>query len=65
MYRRAYVITTDSAHRLPAAPNLLDRHFDGWEPNQAWVGDVTYITTGEGCLYLAAVPDMTSRRIVG
>ena len=37
VYRRAYVVTTDSAHRLPVAPNLLDRRFDSWEPNQACV----------------------------
>lgn len=52
VYRRAYVITTDSAHRLPVAPNLLDRRFDGWQLNQAWVADVKYVSTGEGWLYL-------------
>ncbi|MDH6186928.1 transposase InsO family protein [Polaromonas sp. CG_23.6] len=65
VYRRAYVITTDSAHCLPVAPNLLDRRFDSWEPNQAWVGDITYVSTNEGWLYLAVVMDLASRRIVG
>ena len=65
VYRRAYVTTTDSAHRLPVAPNLLDRRFKGWEPNRAWVGDITYVATKEGWLYLAVVMDLASRRIVG
>lgn len=65
VYKRAYVVTTDSAHRLPVAPNLLDRRFDDWQPNRAWVADITYVATGEGWLYLAAVMDLASRRIVG
>jgi transposase InsO family protein len=59
------VVTTDSAHRLPVAPNLLDRRFDGWQRDQAWVADITYVPTGEGWLYLAAVMDLAGRRIVG
>ena len=51
VYRRAYVVTTDSAHHLPVAPNLLERRFDGWQPNRAWVGDITYVAIGEGWLY--------------
>jgi transposase InsO family protein len=47
------------------APNLLDRRFDGWQPDQAWVADITYVATGEGWLYLAAVMDLAGRRIVG
>lgn len=65
VYRRAYVVTTDSGHRLPVAPNLLNRRFDGWQPNRAWVADITYVPTGQGWLYLAAVMDLASRRIVG
>ena len=65
VYKRAYVVTTDSAHRLPVAANLLDRRFDGWQPNRAWVADITYVATGEGWLYLAVVMDLASRRIVG
>ena len=65
VYKRPYRITTDSTHRLPVAPSLLQRRFDGWSPNQAWVGDITFIATAEGWLYLAAVLDLASRRIVG
>jgi putative transposase len=65
VYRRAYVVTTDSAHRLPIAPNLLDRRFEGWKLDQAWSADITYIATNEGWLYLAVVMDLASRRIVG
>jgi putative transposase len=65
VYRPAYRVTTNSDHHKPVAPNLLKRRFDGWQVNQAWVGDVTYIATGEGWLYLACVMDLASRRIVG
>ncbi len=57
-------VTTDSAHHLPVAPNLLNRRFDGWRPDQAWV-KITFVRTGEGWLYLAAILDLASRRIVG
>ena len=65
VYKRPYRVTTDSAHRKPIAPNVLDRRFDGWRVNQAWVADITYIATGEGWLYLAVIMDLASRRIVG
>lgn len=65
VYKRAYRVTTDSAHDKPIAPNVLDRRFDGWRVNQAWVADITFIATGEGWLYLACVMDLASRRIVG
>jgi transposase InsO family protein len=65
VYRRAYLVTTDSDHRRPVAANILQRRFDGWQPNQAWVGDISYIATGEDWLYLAVVMDLESRRIVG
>jgi len=65
VYKRPYRVTTDSAHRKPIAPNVLDRRFDGWRVNQAWVADITYIATGEGWLYLACIMDLASRRIVG
>ena len=55
LYRRRYRLTTDSNHRKPIADNVLDRRFDGWAPNRAWVGDITYIATDEGWLYLAVV----------
>lgn len=57
--------TTDSKHNLPVAPNLLDRKFERGQPNEAWVADLTYIPTEEGWLYLAAIMDLFSRRIVG
>ena len=65
VYKRPYRVTTDSAHNKPIAPNVLDRRFDGWCVNRAWVADITYIATGEGWLYLACVMDLASRRIVG
>ena len=65
VYKRPYRVTTDSAHNKPIAPNVLDRRVDGGQVNQAWVGDISYIATGEGWLYLACVMDLASRRIVG
>jgi transposase InsO family protein len=62
---RKFRCTTDSDHDLPVAENLLDRQFDPAAPNAAWVADITYIPTGEGWLYLAAVEDLYSRRVVG
>jgi transposase InsO family protein len=64
--RRAYkVTTTNSKHNYPVAPNTLNRQFWAAAPNQKWVGDITYIATREGWLYLAAVVDIYSRRVVG
>jgi len=65
--RGGRVQTTDSAHPLPVAPNLLDRQFDvnGVQINQVWVSDLTYVPTREGWLYLATVLDLASRRVVG
>ena len=65
VYRRPYRVTTDSDHDKPVAPNLLERRFDDWKVNQAWVADITYVATDEGWLYLAVVMDLASRRIVG
>ncbi len=59
------VKTTDSNHDLPVAPNLLQRQFQADLPNQKWACDITYIHTAEGFLYLAAVMDLCSRKIVG
>ena len=64
-YQRPYRVTTDSAHNQPIAPNGLNRRIDGWQVNQAWVADITYIATDEGWLYLACVMDLASRKIVG
>jgi putative transposase len=63
--RRFRVATTDSRHDLPIAPNVLNRNFTVASPNQAWVGDFTYIATEEGWLFLAVVIDLFSRRVVG
>jgi transposase InsO family protein len=63
--RRKFVLTTDSNHSLAVAENLLDRDFTATTPNQKWVADITYIPTSQGWLYLAAVMDLYSRRIVG
>ena len=63
--RRFRVMTTDSRHELPIAPNLLNRNFTVAAPNQAWAGDITYIQTEEGWLFLAVVIDLFSRRVVG
>jgi transposase InsO family protein len=62
---RKFRRTTDSNHDLPVAANLLDRQFDPEAPNEAWVADITCIPTREGWLYLAAVEDLYSRRVVG
>ena len=63
--KKRYKNTTDSNHNLPIAPNLLNRDFCASNPNEKWVGDITYIPTEEGWLYLATVIDLYSRRIVG
>jgi transposase InsO family protein len=59
------VRTTDSKHDDPIAPNVLERKFETKTPNEAWVGDVTYIATAQGWLYLAVLLDLFSRRVVG
>lgn len=63
--KRRFVRTTDSAHNLPIAPNVLKRKFSASAPNRIWVTDITYIWTRDGWLYLAAVLDLFSRRVVG
>ena len=63
--RRFRVSTTDSNHALAVAPNLLARNFTVDAANTVWAGDMTYIPTEEGWLYLAVVLDLFSRRIVG
>jgi putative transposase len=62
---RKFRCTTDSNHDLPVADNLLDRQFNPSGANETWVADITYIPTREGWLYLAAVEDLYSRRVVG
>jgi len=65
MKRRFKVNTTDSNHNLPIAPNILNRDFNTSLPDTKYVGDITYIPTNEGWLYLATVIDLYSRKIVG
>jgi transposase InsO family protein len=65
---QAFVCTTDSRHADPIAPNLLERRFaitDHPVPNRAWVGDMTYIPTRSGWLYLAVLIDLATRMVVG
>ena len=57
--------TTDSRHDLPIAPNLLKQQFSAELPNKVWLADITYLSTGEGWICLAAVLDFATRKIVG
>jgi putative transposase len=63
--RRRFKATTDSKHTHPVAANVLDRRFKVDQPDKAWVTDITYVWTDEGWLYLAAILDLFSRRVVG
>lgn len=63
--KRKFRVTTDSKHKLPVAPNLLARNFSPAKPNQTWAGDITYVWTREGWLFLAVIVDLFSRQIVG
>jgi len=63
--RRRFRITTESGHHLPVQANLLRRDFAAERINRVWLADITYVGTEEGWLYLAAVMDLFSRRIVG
>jgi len=63
--KRYKINTTDSNHNLPIAPNLLNRDFYASQADEKYVGDITYIPTQEGWLYLATVIDLYSRKIVG
>ena len=63
--RRKFRVTTDSNHTQKISPNLLERRFDVDQMNQYWVGDITYVATKKGWLYLATVIDLYSRNVVG
>jgi transposase InsO family protein len=63
--KKKFRVTTDSGHVLPVSPNLLERRFDVGERNRFWNGDITYVWTDEGWLYLAVVIDLFSRHVVG
>ena len=62
---KKFKATTNSNHRLPVAPNLLNQDFSARKPNEKWVSDITYVWTDEGWLYLAVVMDLYSRMVVG
>jgi putative transposase len=63
--KRKFITTTDSGHSYSIAPNRLNRKFRTRERNRKWVGDITYIRTQEGWLYLSIIQDLYSRKIVG
>ena len=63
--KRRFKSTTDSKHSLPVSKNELQRAFAVDKPNKVWVGDITYIDTREGWLYLATFIDLYSRKVVG
>lgn len=62
---KKFKATTNSRHNLPVAPNLLEQDFTAAAPNQKYVGDITYLWTDEGWLYLAVILDLYSRLVVG
>lgn len=63
--RKKFRVTTDSKHSHPVAPNVLARNFSPSAPNAAWGGDITYVWTKEGWLFLAVIIDLFSRQVVG
>ena len=65
IHKKKFRKTTDSDHTHPIAENILDRQFQATAPNQKWVGDITYLRTAQGWLYLAVVMDLFSRQIIG
>lgn len=65
MKRRFKVTTTNSNHNFTIAPNRINRDFYSSVPNDKYVGDITYIKTNQGFLYLATVIDLYSRKVVG
>ena len=62
---RKFIITTESRHNLPAAPDRLKRQFQTDLPNQAWVSDTTFVQTRQGWLFLAVILDLFSRQVIG
>ena len=63
--KRSYKVTTQSNHRFPVVANVLNQQFTAVRPNQIWLGDITYLATAKGWLYLAVLLDLYSRKIVG
>ncbi len=62
---KKFTVTTDSKHKYPVAPNLLDRQFDVSKKSQVWVSDITYIRTYQGWMYLTVVIDLCDRKVIG
>ena len=62
---RKFKATTNSNHNLPVFDNRLNQDFSATAPNQKWVGDITYLSTDEGWLYLAVIIDLFSRQVIG
>jgi len=62
---RRFIVTTDSKHNYPIAPNILNREFTATRPGQVWVSDITYIRTNKGWLYLTVIIDLFDRKVVG
>jgi putative transposase len=63
--KRRGPVTTDSRHGYGVAPNLLARQFDVEQPDHVWAGDITYVWTGEGWLYVSVLVDLYARKVVG
>jgi transposase InsO family protein len=63
--KKKYVVTTDSKHKYPVAPNVLKRNFTVEAPRKVWVSDITYISTQQGWVYLTVVIDLFDRKVVG
>jgi transposase InsO family protein len=63
--KKRFKATTNSKHKLPVAPNLLNQNFQVDTPCRAWVADPMYVPTNEGWLYLSAVMDLFNRQIIG
>lgn len=63
--RKKFKVTTDSKHNLPVAQNILNRNFTAQAPNEKWCGDISYVWTEEGWMYLAVVIDLYSRSVIG
>ena len=62
---RKFKVTTDSNHDLRISPNLLGQNFTASAPNEKWAGDITYLRTSEGWIYLAVIIDLYSRAVIG
>ena len=62
---KRFVVTTDSKHNYPVAPNVLDQEFQAKRPGEIWVSDITYVRTKNGWLYLTVIIDLYDRKVIG